>query len=142
MVWGFCWLFILVFLLLCREFGIFGIEIFYILIIMSTHKTNCNCIDCVWNRILDHAQTSESRPKSESKVFQTKARKINFWLVKQNSETIHPVNERNSNLLAIRKSDISKDISSERGGLGGLVFSDSPAPAYRYVLLNDPRIWK
>lgn len=96
----------------------------------------------IWQRILDYSTNNSKRPTDKSLIFSTKTG-IEFWIQRIDDKTILPVNTKGSKLFRISRDVIQDDIENNRGGNPNLKTDDfgTPAPAYRYALLNDPRIW-
>ena len=98
-----------------------------------------NDIKNLWNRVLLHCSTNSISPEF---IFTTKTG-IEFFIIRIDSNTIHPYRiNRNSKLYNITKSLINSDINSGRPINGDAPNNyGSPAPSYRYGLLNDKRIF-
>lgn len=102
---------------------------------------NHNTINEVWQRIIDHSVEPGVKP-NKNQIFYTVARNIPFWIEKQGNN-IMPKNDKKSNLFQITKQIIRHDIDMGVATNSQIKTSDlgTPAPSYRYALLNDPRIW-
>ena len=98
-----------------------------------------NNIENVWNRILAHCSLNVNEPEH---VFNT-ITGLEFYIVQIDENTVHPYRVgANPNLYDISRINILNDLK-----LGRPVNNDrpseynTPAPTYRYALLNDERIF-
>jgi len=95
--------------------------------------------ESIWNRILAHCSTNLNEPEF---VFIT-IRGLEFFIVRVDENTVHPYRiGANPVLFNISRNRIYSDIKLDRP-----VNHDrprdykTPAPSYRYALLNDKRIF-
>jgi|GEM_PF-838846 len=101
---------------------------------------NKNSINEVWQRVLDHSVEPGVKP-NENQIFYTTARNIKFW-IENHGNHILPKNENNSTLFPITREILNNDLEMGVGSNTQIRVKDlgTPAPSYRYALLNDPRI--
>ena len=98
-----------------------------------------NNIEEVWNRVLAFCSLNVNEPEH---IFNTISG-LEFYIVQVDENTVHPYRiGANSKLYDISRINILNDLE-----LGRPVNNDrpsdynTPAPTYRYALLNDERIF-
>jgi hypothetical protein len=97
----------------------------------NNHQSECNCINCLWQRIiLNEGIELLLKAKKKSVKYQVK-NDIITWI---------PIEETQKTLYSQSKTEIEKCINSRLKGQKTSIYPGT-AQSYKWALLNDNRVW-
>ena len=94
------------------------------------HKKNCNCCDCIWQRIIFNKGITIILKGRKKVSYRINGLDVE-WVSMENSQNI---------LFTQSREEICISINSREANLGPSGYPRT-ATSYKWALLNDPRIW-